>query len=68
LKKHLKGENKLRVKKSRNFTIRTEVYEGIVEMAKKLNRSVSNTIDNEMEKVVEEFNKKERKIERKSES
>jgi len=58
----------MRVRKTRNFTLRTEVYEGIVEMAKKLNRTVSNTIDNEMGKVVEEFNKKERKLERKSAS
>lgn len=37
--------------------LRIEVYEGIVEMAKRHNRSVSNMIDHHMEKVLNELNK-----------
>ena len=55
-----------RRKKTRNFTIDQEVYEGIVEMAKRSNRTASNTIETEMGKIVKEFNEKERKLERKS--
>ncbi len=57
-----------RRKKTRNFTIDQEVYEGIVEMAKRTNRTASNTIETEMGKIVKEFNEKERKLERKSAS